>query len=83
VRLDPLFLYLTEGQEVIEVKGENVGQCLDSLQTSFPGLKSELLNRQGQLWDDIGVYLNNSSTYLNHPVKDGDELTILKALAGG
>ena len=85
VRIDFFISCLTAGQAPVEVevKGQTVGQCLDSLEVRFPGIKSELFNNEGQIWSDVGILLNESFTYLSHPVKDGDELTIVKTLAGG
>ena len=83
VQVDFFINCLTGGQASVEVEGQTVGQCLDSLEVRFPGIKSALFNNEGQIWSDIGIFLNNSFTYLSHPVKDGDELTIIKTLTGG
>jgi len=82
VGIDPSLLHLTNGNEVAEVEGKTVGQCLDSLRVRFPDLDSVLFQRE-QVWSDIGIFLNNKSTYLSQSVKDGDELAILMPLGGG
>ncbi|MBC7347910.1 MAG: MoaD/ThiS family protein [Clostridia bacterium] len=86
IRMHPFFQHLVDGQETIEVEGKNVGQCLTSLVSRFPGLKAELFDKRGQLRSYIEIYLNNESTYpeeLNHRVADGDELSIVVMAVGG
>ena len=86
VRIHPFLIHFTGGQEMVEVRGKTVGQCLDSLEARFPGLKSQLFDKRGQLHGYVEIYVNEQTTYpeeLNYPVNDGDELTILFMAAGG
>ncbi len=79
-------LHLADGQSTVEVEGKNVGECLRYLQMKFPNIKSELFDKQGKLHDIFEVYLNRVAVYpegLNHPVKDNDELIIIRIIAGG
>ena len=81
--VDSMFDHLTGGQREIEVEGENVNQCLEYLLARFPGLKSQLLDKQGKLFSDIGLFLNNDNAYPSQPVEDGDELSIVVPMEGG
>ena len=72
VHIDPMLLHITGGQDIVKVEGENVAQCLDYLQTRFPGLKLQLFDNQGKLWSDTGIFLNNDSTYPHQPDKDAE-----------
>jgi len=83
VFMDSMFDHLTGGQREIEVEGENVNQCLEYLWTRFPDLKSHLSDKQGKLFSDIGIFLNNDNAYPSQPVKDGDELSIVVPIGGG
>jgi molybdopterin converting factor small subunit len=67
----------------VEVEGKNVNQCLESLWKRFPELKSQLFDKQGKLFSDIGIFLNNENAYPNQPVKDSDELSIIVPIGGG
>jgi len=82
VQIDSALLHLTNGIKVVEVDGKTVSQCLNFLRARFPALGSALF-QQDQVWSDIGIFLNNESTFLSQLVKDGDELAILMPLGGG
>ena len=82
VHIDSALLHLTRGNEVVEVKGKTVGQCLNDLRVRFPDLDSVLFQRD-QVWSDIGIFLNNESAYLSQLVEDGDDMAILMPLGGG
>ena len=82
VQIDSALLHLTNGIKVVEVDGKTVSQCLNFLRVRFPALGSALF-QQEQVWSDIGIFLNNESTFLSQLVKDGDELAILMPLGGG
>ncbi len=84
VRIHPLLLDLTRGEQMIETEGENVGECLNSLRAHFPGI-SQLLDKLGEA-GLIAIFLNDLSIYadeLDHPVRDGDELAIGVIPLGG
>jgi len=76
----------TEGQAVVEVAGATVQGVLDSLGQKYPGLTSRIFEN-GQVRRFVNLYLNEEDVrYLDNlatPVKDGDELAIIPAVAGG
>jgi molybdopterin converting factor small subunit len=76
----------TDGQAVVEVAGTTVQGALDALGAKFPALTGRLFDH-GQVRRFINLYLNNEDVrYLDNlatPVKDGDELSIIPAVAGG
>ncbi len=76
----------TKSQQVVEVNGDTVGQCLDDLVKQFPSIKQGLFDRNGKLHGYIDIYVNGESAYpevLAKPVKDGDELHIIFLIGGG
>jgi molybdopterin converting factor small subunit len=76
----------TEGLESFEVEGKTVGECLEKLVETFPGMREALFRGQGELRNEIEIYLNLESAYpdeLKKPVKAGDEIFITLMLAGG
>ncbi len=76
----------THDQEVAEVNGSTVGECLNHLTRQFPGIEGELFDEDGNLFQHVDVYVNEKSSYpeeLAKPVKDGDVLYILRMVAGG
>jgi molybdopterin converting factor small subunit len=74
------------GQEMIEVDGKTVGECLKNLVKKYPGVESSIFGKNGKLSNIVEIYLNHQSAYPNElakPVKDGDEIHVTMMLAGG
>jgi MoaD family protein len=76
----------TDGQTVVEAAGTTVKGVLDDLGAKFPGLTARIFDN-GQVRRFVNIYLNDEDVrYLDNlatPVKDGDELAIIPAVAGG
>jgi molybdopterin synthase sulfur carrier subunit len=76
----------TEGQIVVEAAGATVKAVLDDLGARHPALTQKLFI-DGKVRQFVNLYLNNEDVrYLDNlatPVKDGDELAIIPAVAGG
>jgi len=76
----------TSQQEVVEVPGSTVEECLDHLVERFPDISRMLYVQEGELFDYVSIYVNGEfacTDELARPVKDGDELHILYILGGG
>lgn len=78
---------LTNEQEAVEADGKNVNDVIDQIQAEYPGLKERLCDDNGALRRFVNVFLNGEDIRFldgpNTPVKDGDELSIIPAIAGG
>jgi MoaD family protein len=76
----------TEGKATVEAGGATVQGVLDDLGRKYPGISQRLFDN-GQLRRFVNVYLNDEDIRyldnLNTAVKDGDELNIIPAVAGG
>jgi MoaD family protein len=76
----------TEGEAVAEVEGATVGEVLDSLYSRYGELKSRIAE-DGGLRRFVNVYVAGEDIRfldgLDTSVSDGDEVTILPAVAGG
>ncbi len=76
----------TEGEPTASVAGETVGEALDSLYERYSELRSRIAD-DGGLRRFVNVYVGGEDIRfldgLATPVKDGDEITILPAVAGG
>ena len=76
----------TDGNGVVEVNGNTVGECLNQLIRRYPGMKKEVLTAKGKLSSVMEVYINAESAYPNEmakAVKDGDAIHLTLMLAGG
>ncbi|OLP19312.1 molybdopterin synthase sulfur carrier subunit [Leptolyngbya sp. 'hensonii'] len=78
---------LTNDQATIECSGANVAELLESLEQSCPGIKARLCDDQGELRRFVNFYVNSEDIrFLDGPnteLKDGDEVSIVPAIAGG
>ena len=76
----------TGGKAQVEAGGGTVQTVLDDLGRQFPGITERLFDK-GQLRRFVNIYLNDEDIRyldgLNTAVKDGDELAIIPAVAGG
>ena len=77
----------TEGQSTVEASGATVKDVLDSLGVKYPAVTQRLFDGAGKVKQFVNLYLNDEDVrYLDNlatPVKDGDELAIIPAVAGG
>lgn len=78
---------LTNGNAEVTAEGANVAQVVASLEAQFPGIKERLCDESGRLRRFVNVYVNNEDIRFQDneetAVKDGDELSIIPAIAGG
>jgi molybdopterin synthase sulfur carrier subunit len=78
---------LTNGNPEVKAEGANIGEIVAALETQFPGIKDRLCDDSGRLRRFVNVYLNNEDIRFMEneetAVKDGDELSIIPAIAGG
>ncbi len=74
------------GRRSVQGEGASVGELLDDLESRYPGLKGQLIT-DGQIHRFVNIYLNDEDIRfldrLDTPLKEGDTLSILPALAGG
>ena len=86
VHIHPSLQHITDDQGVVEVVGNNIGECFENLVTEYPGLDEMLFEDKDKLSKYIDIFVNDESAYpeeLNKPVKDGDDIYILMQIAGG
>ena len=76
----------TGGEAELEVEGSTVGETLDAVYEAHDGLRDRI-TQDGDLRRFVNVYVSGEDIRfqdgLETPVKDGDEVTILPAVAGG
>jgi sulfur-carrier protein len=86
VRIPSPLRNFTQGADVIEAEGANVGEVLASLKAKAAGIETRLF-KGDQLNRYVNIYLNDEDirflSNLQTPVKTGDEVSIIPAIAGG
>ncbi|MHB1553752.1 MAG: ubiquitin-like small modifier protein 1 [Acidimicrobiales bacterium] len=87
VRLPTVLRPQAGGQSTVTVKASTIGDVLRELVSEFPGMSGQLLNEDGSLHRFVNVYVNDDDVRylesLDTPVKEGDEVSLLPAVAGG
>ena len=87
VRIPTPLQKLTGDQAEVKAEGATVQDLLGNLEQQFPGLKDRLCDPNGRLRRFVNVYVNEEDIrFLKQeatPVKDGDEVSIIPAIAGG
>ncbi|AFY31262.1 MoaD/ThiS family protein [Calothrix sp. PCC 7507] len=77
----------TNNEATLESSGSNISELLDSLEKSFPGIKSRLCDEQGKPRRFLNLYVNSEDIRFlegtETVLKDGDEVSIVPAVAGG
>ena len=87
VRIPTPLRKLTNNEELVQVNAATIGEAITELQSRFPGIAERLIDEKGGVRRFVNVYVNeedirflqNKST----PLKDGDEISIIPAIAGG
>ena len=87
IRIPPPLRNLTSGVAEVSVDARTVGDALTALETKHNGVKARICDDQGNVRRFVNVYLNDEDirflANLETPVKDGDQLSIVPAIAGG
>ncbi|MEB3311624.1 MAG: MoaD/ThiS family protein [Snowella sp.] len=77
----------TDNKATIECSAKNVGELIDSLETDYQGIKARLCDEAGQPRRFLNFYVNSEDIrFLDGtatPLTDGDEVSIVPAVAGG
>lgn len=78
---------LTDGQAEVEGAAGPLAACLADLEARFPGMGERLLDDEGELRRFVNVYINGEDVRfaagLATAVGEGDEVSIVPAVAGG
>ncbi len=87
VRIPTPLRKLTNNEELVEVNATTVGEAITELQSRYPGIKERLVDDQGEVRRFVNVYVNEEDIrFLKNqqtPLNDGDEISIIPAIAGG
>lgn len=82
----PLRKY-TQGAEEVTVEGANVGALLTNLETAYPGIRERICDDKGAVRRFVNIFVADEDIRfmdnLDTPVADGDEVSIVPAIAGG
>ncbi len=87
VRIPTPLRTLTNGSEEVTVEGNSIKEVIDNLETNHNGIKERICDENGQIRRFINFYLNDEDIRFKDnqetPVNDGDQISIVPAIAGG
>ena len=87
VRIPSPLRNFTQGADVVETDGQSIAEVLKNLSEKAKGIETRLFKAPEQLNRHVNVYLNDEDIRflqnLQTPVKAGDEVSIVPAIAGG
>lgn len=87
VRIPTPLRRLTQNQPEIEAEGDTIENLIENLEANYPGIKERICDESGNIRRFVNIYLNDEDIrFLDGnatPVKDGDEISIIPAIAGG
>ena len=87
VRIPTPLRKMTNGQAKVEVDSTALGELVEKLNSEFPGFKDRLVDEEGELRYFVNIYLNGEDVRFMEGLKtatsDGDEISIVPAVAGG
>jgi molybdopterin synthase sulfur carrier subunit len=87
VRIPVPLRKFTDGADEVAATGATVTEVIDDLERSHPGTKARLCEDDGKIRRFVNIYVNDEDIRfmqnLDTPVSDGDELSIVPAIAGG
>lgn len=87
VRIPTQLRTLTGGTNRVEVEATTVGEAVSALEAAHPGFEARLLDDQGAVRRYVNLFVDDEDIRfadgLATPVKDGQTISVVPAVAGG
>jgi MoaD family protein len=87
VRIPTPLMKLTDNQSEVSAEGETISDIINNLENQFIGIKDRICEENGAPRRFINIYVNEEDIRFlqgeKTTVKDGDEISIIPAIAGG
>ena len=89
VRIPTILRTYTSGEKAVSGEGETLSALIEDLEQNHPGIRERLVDDSdgGDLRRFVNVYVNDEDVRfiggLEAPLTDGDQVTVLPAVAGG
>ncbi len=87
VRVPTPLRKLTNGVDEVNAQGNNVRALVEDLERNFPGIKERICDESGKIRRFVNVYVNGDDIRflqnLETSLKEGDNISIVPAIAGG
>lgn len=87
VRIPTPLRRLSQGKGEVQVEASSLADCLNALESLYPGFRERVCETSGEIRRFINVYVNGEDVRflqgLHTALKAGDEVSIVPAVAGG
>jgi len=87
VRIPNVLRTISLGKEIIQLDGSSLEDAIGELDINYPGFRDRLCDESGELRRFVNIYVNGEDVRflsgLATPLKAGDEVSIVPAVAGG
>jgi sulfur-carrier protein len=87
VRVPTILRTYTKGESEVTADGSTLSEVLESLESSFPGIRARVVDEQGKLRRFVNVYVGNEDVRfadgLDTKTPDGTQVSVIPAVAGG
>ncbi|WP_322797249.1 ubiquitin-like small modifier protein 1 [Tepidiforma sp.] len=87
VRIPQPLRNLTGNQATVTAEGSTLQSLVDNLESAYPGIRERMVDEAGQLRRFVNIYVNGDDVRfldgMQTALKDGDEVSIVPAVAGG
>ena len=87
VRIPTILRTYPDGSSEVTAEGDTLSAVLDSLEESYTGIRSRIVDETGELRRFVNVYVGNDDVRfldgLATPTPDGTKVSVIPAVAGG
>lgn len=87
VRIPSPLRKLTRDQAEVEASGQSIAELINGLESAYPGIKERVCEPDGNVRRFVNIYINEEDIRflkgVDSPLKEGDEVSIVPAMAGG
>jgi molybdopterin synthase sulfur carrier subunit len=87
VRIPTPLRAMTKGAAEVQVTADTVADLINDMERQYPGMRDRLVEETGEIRRFINIYVNQEDIRFlqgeKTPLKQGDEVSIVPAIAGG
>jgi sulfur-carrier protein len=87
VRVPTPLRKFTKGVDEVDAQGNNIRSIVEDLEKNYPGIKERICDDSGKVRRFVNVYVNGDDIRflqnLETALKEGDNISIVPAIAGG
>ena len=87
VRIPTPLRGISGGKDIVSIRAADLQGCIEELEAQHPGFRDRLCDESGEIRRFVNIYVNGEDVRflegLSTPLKEGDEISIVPAVAGG